>query len=232
MTASVKTKPDLKLSTDDVAEWLLENPEFFQEQTALVEDLKVHHPTQGAVSLIEHQVSVLRHSKKSLQDKLAELIELANDNERLSNQLHSLSLALIEADTLDSVLSVAREQLNTTFDAEAVSIRLFKTGTKDRAPYFVNARDISKLFSSAYRTHNPLCGTLNKEQNDLVFPDVEFDVKSSVFIPLNEGRPIGFLAMASAKKSRFRPSMGTHFIKSLGELVGRAVVSHQDISNQ
>jgi len=232
MTASAKTKSNLKLTADEVAEWLSDNPDFFQEQTALVEGLELDHQTKGAVSLIEHQVSVLRRKNDALRSKLAELIELANDNERLSTQLHKLSLTLLEADTLYSVLSVAREQLNSVFNAEAVSIRLFKTGNKDKAAYYINARDISKQFSSAYRTHNPLCGTLSKEQNDLVFDDVEFEVKSSVFIPLNEGRPIGFLAMASAKKSRFRPSMGTHFIRSLGELVGRAVTSHQDMSNQ
>jgi len=232
MTASAKTKTTLKINADEVAEWLSQNPDFFLEQSALIESLKLSHDTQGAVSLIEHQVSVLRNKNNGLRGKLAELIELANDNERISTQLHKLSLTLLEADTLDSVLSVAREQLNSVFNAEAVSIRLFKTGNKDKAPYFINARDVSKLFSSAYRTHNTLCGTLSKEQNDIVFPEVEFDVKSSVFIPLNEGRPIGFLAMASAKKSRFTPSMGTHFLSSLGELVGRAVISHQDMRNQ
>lgn len=232
MTASAKSKPELKLNADDVAQWLSQHPDFFQNQSALLESLRLSHETQGAVSLIEHQVAVLRSKNNGLRSKLAELIELANDNERISTQLHKLSLTLLEADTLDSVLSVAREQLNDVFNAEAVSIRLFKTGNKDKAPYFIKARDVSKLFSSAYRTHKALCGTLSKEQNDIVFEDVDFEIKSSVFIPLNEGRPIGFLAMASAKKSRFTPSMGTHFISSLGELVGRAVISHQDINEQ
>ncbi len=232
MTASAKAKSDIKLTPDDVSEWLSQNPDFFADQSVLLESLQLSHDTQGAVSLIEHQVSVLRNKNKSLRGKLSELIELANDNERISTQLHKLSLTLLEADTLDSVLTVAREQLNTVFNAEAVSIRLFKTGNKDKAPYFIKARDVSKLFSSAYRTHNVLCGTLSKEQNDIVFQDVDFEVKSSVFIPLNEGRPIGFLAMASAKKSRFTPSMGTHFVSSLGELVGRAVISHQDMRDQ
>lgn len=232
MNATAKTAAKQNLNTEAIAEWLSKNPDFFKDQAALIETLQLSHDAHGAVSLIEHQVSVLRNKNNSLRGKLAELIKLANDNERISTQLHKLSLALLEADTLDSVLSVAREQLNGVFNAEAVSIRLFKTGSKDKAPYFINARDVSKLFSSAYRTHNTLCGTLSKEQNQIVFPDVEFDVKSSVFIPLNEGRPIGFLAMASAKKSRFTPSMGTHFIRSLGELVGRAVISHQDMKDQ
>lgn len=232
MTAQPKTKTDQKLTPTEVAEWLHNNPEFFKEQPDALEMLELEHETEGAVSLIEHQVSVLRRRNTSLNKKLNELIERAKDNQRLSTQLHQLSLTLLEADTLDSVLSVAREQLDKVFDAEAVSIKLFKTGSKDKAPFYVNARDISKQFSSAYRTHNCLCGTLSKEQNDLIFTDSDIEIKSSVFIPLNEGRPIGFLAMGSARKSRFTPSMGVHFIKSLGELVGRAVISHQDIQNQ
>lgn len=232
MTAQPKTKPGNKLTSAEVIDWLHNNPEFFKDQPEVLENLELEHQTDGAVSLIEHQVSVLRRRNTNLNNKLNELIERAKDNHRLSDQLHQLSLTLLEADTLDSVLSVAREQLDTVFDAEAVSIKLFKTGNKDKAPYYVNARDISRQFSSAYRTHNCLCGTLSKEQNDLIFTDTDIEIKSSVFIPLNEGRPIGFLAMGSARKSRFTPSMGVLFIRSLGELVGRAVISHQDMQNQ
>ena len=232
MTAQPKAKPESKLTATEVSEWLHNNPDFFKDQPEVLESLDLQHQAQGAISLIEHQVTALRRRNTSLNTKLNELIERAKDNQRLSVQLHQLSLTLLEADTLDSVLSVAREQLDTVFDAEAVSIKLFKTGSKDKAPYYINARDISRQFSSAYRTNNCLCGTLSKEQNDLIFTEQEIEIKSSVFIPLNEGRPIGFLAMGSARKSRFTPSMGVLFIKSLGELVGRAVISHQDMQEQ
>lgn len=228
MSVTANAKQASVLAPEEVAQWLRDHPDFFQNHEALLAELKLPHAADGAVSLIEHQVNLLRRKIRQKDDRLSELIERAKDNHRLSGQLHSLALTLMEADTVDSVLSLAREQLVSTFNAEAVSIKLFKRSNSDTAGYFINPRDISRQFASAYRTHNPMCGTLNKEQNALLFQDEDFEVKSSVFIPLNEGRPIGFLSMGSARKSRFTPTMGTHFIRCLGELVGRAIVCQEN----
>ncbi|WP_455385962.1 DUF484 family protein [Acidihalobacter prosperus] len=212
------------LSEDAVAEFLRKHHDFFVRHLELLDVLRVPHPTHGAVSLIERQLSVLRERNRNLERKLGELIQVARDNEHLSANLHQLALGLMRADSLDSVLATARELLCGEFHADHVVVRLIDRDGSLQAPYSVARNDPGlEEFASIFERRRPLCGRLRREQLDWLFGEDAAEVASSVVIPLHDTEPLGVLALGSRDADRFHPSMGTLFLGYLGDLLASAV---------
>ncbi|HGX92804.1 MAG TPA: DUF484 family protein, partial [Candidatus Tenderia sp.] len=196
----------------------------------LLDAMEIPHAPQGTVSLVQRQISSLRDKNHELTRKLLDLVAIARENEKLSSQLHDFSLALIEADSLDDVLAVSRNQLIEAFKADFVKIGLF--GMKD--PNDVHAssdEDANTLFGSLIKAKRNFCGSLADEQNEYLFGEHASEVESVAFVPLYTTRVLGFLAMGSRDIAKFHQGMGTLFLGQLGELVTHAIVHHQNFSD-
>ena len=112
------------LEEKSVADYLRENPEFFQNNPSLLAALQIPHAVGPAVSLVEHQVKVLRDQNSQLKRKLMDLVHVARDNNRLNERMHQLTLGLITAHTLEALLDTLRENLLMEFKADTVTLRL------------------------------------------------------------------------------------------------------------
>lgn len=225
MTRQTTSEPYQEPLTEvDVAAYLRAHPDFFVRNLSLLEILRVPHPTHGAVSLVERQTSVLRERNRQLERKLKELIQLARENEQLGANLHRLGLGLLQADSLDSVLALTREQLCDEFKADEVMVRLIGPDASG-APYFCTPDDPGLVhFAGLFEHRRPVCGRADPQQLDWLFGvEVAEGLGSAVLIPLFDTEPLGVLALGSRDAVRFHPSMGTLFLGYLGELVGAAV---------
>ena len=119
-----KGEVDEKLSDKDVEEFLREHPDFFEDHISLLMDLTIPHPNTGsAVSLIEHQVELLRKQNNKTQKQLDELIQIARENDRLSKSMHHLILSMMAAKNLTDVLGLLYKNLRKDFSADAICIR-------------------------------------------------------------------------------------------------------------
>lgn len=208
-----------------VAAYLDAHPDFFLRHEALLESLTLPHAAGGAVSLVERQLVLLRARNQELQHKLMELVQVARENERLSQRFHHLALGLMEADSLDAVLATAQEQLRHEFGADHVVIRLLRREGID-GMHGVAADDPGlAAFEPLFESHRPTCGRLVAEQTVWLFgADADPEVASAVAVPLIDGsRRMGMLALGSRDADRFHPGMGTLFLGYLGDLVSRAV---------
>jgi uncharacterized protein len=121
--SSPKTEPDY-LTEGAVEAFLRDHPDFFERHLSLLDVLRLPHPSGGSVSLMERQVALLRDKHRYLEQRLAELVERARDNERVGLHLHRLACTLMHADGLDAVLALTQEALRDELKAELVSIRL------------------------------------------------------------------------------------------------------------
>lgn len=214
------------LSEEAVEAWLRAHPDFFERHLALLEVLRLPHPAGGgAVSLIERQIGWLRDKNRQLERKLLDLVQVARENERLSQRMHHLALGLMDADSLDAVLATTQEQLRTEFRADHVVVRLL--GNPGDGLHFMAGNDpaldaLEKLFE----TRRPLCGRLSDEQLSALFPEDDEPLQSAVAVPLMEGsRRLGVLALGSREETRFHPGMGTLFLGYLGEIISHAVAT-------
>ena len=91
------------LTSAQVEAYLQAHPEFFHQHLGLLEHLSIPHPSGNAVSLISKQLEIFRSKHHELENQLTALIEIAKENDSTLSQMHELTLALMEAQTIDDV---------------------------------------------------------------------------------------------------------------------------------
>lgn len=225
MNAISPSTKDEALNDETVAEYLQQHPEFFLERASLLDKMEIPHAPEGAVSLVRRQIDTLRQRNQKLEKQLLDLVAIARENEILSVQLHEFSLSLLEADTLDDVLAVSRNELIESFKVDAVKIGLFDMPDPI---HMVSQKEAEMLFGSLLQAKRDFCGSLADEQNAFLFGEQADTIESVAFTPLYTTSLIGFLALGSHDIARFHQGMGTLFLRQLGELVTRAIVHHQN----
>ncbi len=219
---------DEKLSDKDVEEFLRAHPDFFENHTELLMDLRVPHPNTGsAVSLIEHQVELLRKQNGKIQKQLDELIQIARENDRLSKNMHQLVLSLMGAKNLNETLALLYNNLRTDFSADAVCIRFLaqpkSTKLTSNKEFSADVALMSKHFGRQLKEGKAICGRAKTEQKKILFEEQGGKIKSLAFIPLVFTNSFGFLAIGSYDEKRFHSGMGTLFLNQLGQIVSKTV---------
>ena len=213
-----------------VVEYLRSHTDFFGRHPELLEELTVPHSCGGAVSLVEYQVSVLRDQNHDLRRRMQRLVNNARDNEKLSQRMHRLTLGMIECASLDEVFANLYQALSEDFKAEFAAARVFRspTAAADRGlgEFVADDADARQLFEPVLQSSKPVCGRVRPEQMAYVFADQSAEIESGALVPLRDHHPIGVVAIGSRDPQRFRPGMGTVFLRQLGEVVSRVIAPH------
>ena len=231
MTSSQQTQSSaLPLEEKSVADYLRDNPDFFQNNTSLLAALQIPHAVGPAVSLVEHQVKVLRDQNSQLKRKLMDLVHIARDNNRLNERMHQLTLGLINASSLEALLDTLRENLLVEFKADTVTLRLAGLPEARARECAVDIFDPDSKelnhFEVFLKSSRPQCGRFKQEQLQYLFGDQAQAIESVALIPLGPKISLGLLAIGSREASRFHPGMGTLFLTHLGELTGLLLADH------
>ena len=93
------------MTAEQVAEFLRQNPGFFENHVDILMSLAIPHPHGGrAVSIGERQLLALREKSKILEDKLHELIQFGEENDAVGEKIHRLACRLVDAPSLDAAL--------------------------------------------------------------------------------------------------------------------------------
>jgi uncharacterized protein YigA (DUF484 family) len=214
---------DFVITEEMVADYLHNHPDFFTDHEDLLLKMQIHHEVGPAVSLVEHQVKLLRQQNEQLKSKLMDLVEVARDNDRLTERMMRLTLQLVDTDNLDSLIHVLTDTIFTEFQADSISIQLFdQEKIPDSLPQEIRInRDDPQMeiFENFFRVDRPLCGRLKTEQLEFLFGESKEHIASAVLIPLGRHSELGMLAIGSEDETRFHPGMGTVYLKQLGSLV-------------
>ncbi len=210
-----------------IVRYLAAHPDFFNRHPDLVEGLRIHHPCRPAVSLLEHQVQVLRQRHAHLHNKLQELVEVARENGRLIGRLQRLTLALLDARMLPEMLRNIQLVLREEFRAEFIMLRLtapaWQTGWDEELRLSAKAHS---LFEALLRAGRPVCGRLTREQTQVLFGGAAAEVASVALAPLQGNDWQGLLAVGSRDELRFHPGMGTLILSCMGELISHALQAY------
>ena len=231
MTTSQQTQPEsLSLEEKTVADYLRDNPEFFQNNASLLATLEIPHACGPAVSLVEHQVKVLRDQNRQLKRKLMDLVHVARDNNRLNERMHQLTQGLINTGSLIALLDTLREHLQGEFKADTVTLRLAGIPEAQARECGVDLYDPAGPelvhFETFLKSARPQCGRFKIEQLQYLFGDQADAIESVALVPLGHRSSHGLLAVGSQDASRFHPGMGTLFLTHLGELMGLLLAQH------
>jgi uncharacterized protein YigA (DUF484 family) len=217
----------------DVVRFLRDHPAFFERHLDLLADMILPHRPDGAISLIERQVSVLRDQRSDQKRKLQHLIENAQQNEHLSTRLNRLILDLLDSHDFDQLLTLIEQRLKSDFNADAVVLRLFNSGARalQSHPEIVDwSEPALGAFEKVITGRKPVCGHLKPGQLDALFNDYAGVVRSAALIPLVESEAgkhcHGLLAIGSQDPQRFRSNMGTLFLSHLSHVLTRIIKLH------
>jgi uncharacterized protein YigA (DUF484 family) len=209
---------------EDVADYLKNNPGFFERYADLMAQIFVPHPHGGrAVSLAERQMLTLRDKNRETESKLAELIAFGEENDQISEKVHRLAVGLIAVETFSAVIHLLRFHLRDDFSVPHVALRLWKKpeGVVE-LPEFAAVAEELQVFADTL-TH-PYCGSTSGFGTGAWFGEQAARLRSQALVTLCDGgATIGMLALGSEDAKRFYPEMGTLYLERIGEMVSAAL---------
>jgi uncharacterized protein len=212
------------LTAEQVAEFLKQNPGFFENHVDVLMNLQIPHPHGGrAVSIGERQLVALREKSKLLEDKLHELIQFGEENDAAGEKIHRLACRLMEADSLDRALDTLYLDLLDHFAVPHVAVRLWSVaeGSPDTREFSAVAPEIREFVE---KMEAPYCGHHAVYESQSWFGEAAPHLKSFALAALRrEGATFGVVALASEDPKRFYPEMGTLYLARIGELVSHAL---------
>ncbi|HUP28717.1 MAG TPA: DUF484 family protein [Usitatibacter sp.] len=212
------------LTAEQVAEFIKQNPGFFEQHVDLLMNLQIPHPHGGrAVSIGERQLVAVREKAKLLEDKLRELIRFGEENDAVGEKVHRLCCRLIEAPSLDAALDTLYLDLLDHFAVPHVAVRLWNVAeenpdTKEFSHTAVEMREFVEKMTSPY------CGSHAVYESQSWFGEAAPHLKSFALVPLaRDNLAFGVVALASEDPKRFYAEMGTLHLARIGELVSHAL---------
>ncbi len=217
------------LTEDGIADYLQDNPDFFERHTALLNNLRLPHDAGGpAVSLVERQVLVLRQKNLKLERKLKDLLDVARSNDALAARIHTLATLMLAAPDQAGVVQVLEEQLRISFSADQSVLVVFEDPAGGAAAgrfLRVVGRDDPAIasFRTFLQSNAPRCGQVRDAQRDFLFGTGNIEIGSVALVPLGAKSELGFLAVGSRDSDHFHPGMSIDFLARLGELVSCAL---------
>ncbi|MDO8465167.1 MAG: DUF484 family protein [Gallionella sp.] len=205
------------MRSEDVAQYLQDNPQFFEQHIETLAQINLPHPHGGRmVSLSERQLLALRDKNKELEKKLNELIEFAKVNDVLQHKVHEFVVALFAARDLATLQEMIPHLLREIFAVPHTVLRLWQANPPS-----------AEVLAFADAQAQPAC--LHHAMHDTAgwFGETAAQLHSFAYLPLHAGsETIGLLVLASEDKQRFYPEMGTVFLERIAEAVSSALHPH------
>ena len=212
------------LTAMEVASYLRRHTEFLKEFPDLAMTLRLPREQGSAASLASYQLEVLRDKNSEYSRRLHDLIEIAHENETLMVRVHTLTLALMRANSLADTVTRVVASLTEDFHTDLVRVVLFRSDPAlPAAEWLLVEADGAKsmpAFAEFLKRGEPLCGRLQQDKLDALFGQRAGEVQSAVLLTIGE---VGLLAIGSHDPNRFHPGMGTVFLRLIAEAMSAAV---------
>lgn len=215
------------LSEEQVAEYLQQRPDFFQHHLGLLEQMHIPHASGNAISLVAKQLELFRLRHQEQENQLTALIDIARENDAAFNRMHELTLAMLEANSLEDAIANLSEVLAECFVTDFVAVKIIKQHPQSPlSNIFVESDDVGlKHFSAELEGNQPKCGRPTLAQARYLFADNAVEVRSCAIIPMSFTQLQGLLAIGSRDEGRFHYSMGSLFLTQMSEVIGTRLIS-------
>lgn len=212
------------MKSDEVAQYLQDNPQFFEDYADLMSRVVIPHPHGGrTISITERQMLSLRDKNRQLEAKLGELLQFGEENDAISQKMHRLAVAMIAARSFQSVLHTLNFHLRDDFAVPHVAVRLWhRPEGSDDLPEFADVSQELQTFAETLT--EPYCGSTSGFETSSWFGEASTHVRSQGLIAMRHGGgTIGLIALGSDDSERFYAGMGTIYLVRLGEMASAAL---------
>lgn len=215
------TQGEVKILDDAlVADYLRRHPDFFLAQDDLLADLKIPHARGTSVSLVERQMSILRERGLDMRTRLTQLLDVARENDRLFELTRVLTMQLLEADSLETLVAALEDCLKQNFKVEFIGLVFFAEQplAVGRTESLANAEEkISGLLVGT-----PVCGALRETELQFLFGEQQAQrIQSAAVISIAHKEKLGVLALGSENPQQYSSAVDTLFLAYIAQVVAR-----------
>ncbi|BCL71569.1 3',5'-cyclic-nucleotide phosphodiesterase [Vibrio nigripulchritudo] len=207
------------LTAEIIAEYLLDNPDFFQHRADLVERLSIPHRQQGAVSLVEVQLNRHRQRIEELEEEITQLMSLAANNDRTFHEFMDLQQQVLQCDNLNQVAECIEEK------ARELGLKgwmkVFNAPDSERA---LSQEQYQRFATNHFNGKDAFLGRLKQTDRTLLFSEETVsELGSFAILPIIRNKPLGIIAFSSDDGGHFQPNMDTLFLRHLTLVVSHLV---------
>lgn len=235
MTSEVKPLAPPVVDDTLITEYLIENPDFFERHSHLLQQLSLRHQQQGTVSLVERQQQVLRQRIMQLEEEITDLMVTARRNEEIFQAYSDLYVALLACDDLPSVMDALQDTFASRLQMPALTLKFFDSPMELHEQFTFAADTHKMLLSKRFQTTQVYLGRLTAEEKKLLFPNEA--INSVALLLLGKKGELGMLAIGNHDAGHFEPAMDTLLIRQLQALLSRILppllhhqAQHHDLS--
>lgn len=213
-----------EISTEEqVVAYLKSHPDFFIGQEDLLMQMRIPHTRGSSISLVERQMMVLRERNTDIHNRLAHLMNVARDNDRLFDKVRRLVLEVLDAQSLDELMGVVDDSLRHSFKVAFSGLIVFsdKQVSVGRSTSLKTAQQqIGGLLVGG----KAFCGVLRPKQLEFLFGDEQAaQIKSAAVVALDYQGIQGVLAVGSSDQQHYSNTMDTLFLTYLADVLARVL---------
>ena len=217
-------EPMSPITEDDIADYLVNTPDFFERHASLLATVQLTHPqSHRAVGLQERQAQMLRDKIKGLEHRIMDMIRHGNENMILTDKLHRWSCELLVTPH-DQLAESALFNIRELFQVPQLALRLWSLDPAHAAaPYAQGVTEAVQALATSLDT--PYVGP-NSGYQAVQWLDEPTQAASVALLALRAapGQPaFGMMVLASPDAQRFNHQMGTDLLERLAELAGAAL---------
>lgn len=213
--------PSTDIDEKEMIEYLRSNPNFFVRNTHLLTELDVPHVSGQAVSLVEHQISIMRDRNVEMRRQMNELLSAARQNDDLFRKTRSLTLALVDVKSLQELNEVLATFVLVDFDADFVCTHV--QGGNFSLDHIQNHAE-KFPFAHLLKGSKAICTTLRQDEVHRVFPSSNHTGNgSAVLLPLQLERGDAALCIGSRDPHRFSKEMDTLFVGYIADVLSKVL---------
>ena len=228
MTSKTSSAPLPPLSEADIAEYLINTPEFFQRHAEVLGSITIASPHGArAVSLHERQTELLREKIKGLEQRVMDMVRHGNENAAIAQKIHEWACTLARAIDPADLPQVAADGIQARFDVPQAALRVWGVAPQHQSAAFASGvSEDTRAFATSLTM--PFCGPNLGFEATAWLPQPEV-VHSMALLPLREGTidsttpAFGLLVLGSPDPQRFDATMGTEFLSRMAELASAAL---------
>ncbi|WP_434560003.1 DUF484 family protein [Pseudomonas sp. Z5-35] len=206
-----------------VAAYLEAHPDFFVEHEDLLATMRIPHRRGDTVSLVEHQMKILRERNIEMRHRLSHLMDVARDNDRLFDKTRRLILTLMDASTLEDVVMGVEDSLRQDFQVPFVSLILFGDNAMPVGRWVTHA-EAQTAIGGLLTENKSVSGSLREHELDFLFGEEQRkQIGSTAVVAVAHQGVHGVLAIASRDPQHYKSSVGTLFLSYIAEVTGRVL---------
>lgn len=215
----------IKLAPQSVAQFLTDNPQFFEDHAELFSEVKLASALGArTVSFQDRQMEVLRLKIKASELRMAELLRYAQENDVIAQKFQAWTRSLLLARNDVDLPHTLIDGLQTIFSVPHATLRMWNVAEDFSHTWFsAEVSEDARIFANGL--NSPFCGE-NHDFEAATWIDETSAIKSVAMLPLRVGAArdaFGLLVLGSPDPLRFTADMATDFLMNIGETASAAL---------